>query len=196
MGVLKYDSDCLNFKSLGICSHCVTVAQSKDLLTEFLEHFQKFKIKPNFTAVSLHGVPTGCSKKGKEAEDYYEVWIILRAWTHPLAVYSWKCFSNLWILNCIGFSAMTVVFIWKFLLHSYSMASFLLWLRVSAFSPYSCMPIVRVSINIALLKQFLPPMAEDNSPFNISGNISKCAGCGNKYVNCQSYSTGSGGPSQ
>ena len=31
----------------------------------------------------------------------------------------------------------------------------------------------------------LPPMAEDNSPFNlhfISGNISKCAGCGNKYV--------------
>ena len=30
-----------------------------------------------------------------------------------------------------------------------------------------------------------PPMADDSSPFNlhfISGNISKCAGCGNKYV--------------
>ena len=30
-----------------------------------------------------------------------------------------------------------------------------------------------------------PPMADDNSPFKlhfISGNIAKCAGCGNKYV--------------
>ena len=50
-----------------------------------------------------------------------------------------------------------------------------------------------------------PPMADDTSPFNlhfISGNISKCAGCGNKYTNplCHlmifAYSTGSGNPSQ
>ena len=63
-GRFKCDSDCLNFKSLGICSHSVAVAECNNLLTEFLAHFQKAKKKPNFTAVSLHGVPAGSGKKG------------------------------------------------------------------------------------------------------------------------------------
>ena len=63
-GHFKCDSDCLNFKSLGICSHSVAVAECNNLLTEFLAHFQKAKKKPNFTAVSLHGVPAGSGKKG------------------------------------------------------------------------------------------------------------------------------------
>ena len=49
-----------------------------------------------------------------------------------------------------------------------------------------------------------PPMAQENAPFNlhfISGNISKCAGCGNKYIKPPvprmifAYSTKSGGRS-
>ena len=42
-GRFKCDSDCLNFKYLGICSHSVAVAECNNLLTEFLAHFQKAK---------------------------------------------------------------------------------------------------------------------------------------------------------
>ena len=34
------------------------------MLSDFLNHFQKTNKKPNFTALSLHGVPGGCGKKG------------------------------------------------------------------------------------------------------------------------------------
>ena len=63
-GRFKCDSDCLNLKSLGTCSHSVAVAECNNLLTEFLAHFQMTKKTPNFTAVSLHGVPAGSGKKG------------------------------------------------------------------------------------------------------------------------------------
>ena len=49
-----------------------------------------------------------------------------------------------------------------------------------------------VDAKMHLLRQYVltvsnqvPPMAEENAPFNlcfISGNIAKCAGCGNRYV--------------
>ena len=35
-GRFKCDSDCLNFKSLGICSHSVAVAECNNLLTKFI----------------------------------------------------------------------------------------------------------------------------------------------------------------
>ena len=39
--------------------------------------------------------------------------------------------------------------------------------------------------SMSMPQPFVPPMAEDSSPFFlcfITGNISKCTGCGNKYV--------------
>ena len=126
---------------LPLCS----LAQSNNLLMEFLEHFQKLKKKPNFTAVSLHGVPAGCGKKGNAAPrkrrkletttkrvDHFESMntspriVVMSGATAGSAS---PVSPSLWILNrehFTGFSARTVVFIWKFLLHSYSMTSFLL----------------------------------------------------------------------
>ena len=37
-GHFKRDFDCFDFKSLGICSHSVAVAECNNLLTEFLAH--------------------------------------------------------------------------------------------------------------------------------------------------------------
>ena len=61
-GHFKCDSDCLNFKSLGMCSH--SNSKCSNLLIGLLAHFQKAKKNPNFTAVSLHGVPAGSGRKG------------------------------------------------------------------------------------------------------------------------------------
>ena len=52
----------VNFKSLGICSH--SSSKCSNLLIGLLAHFQKAKKNPNFTAVSLHGVPAGSGRKG------------------------------------------------------------------------------------------------------------------------------------
>jgi hypothetical protein len=60
-GRFKCDSDCVNFKSLGICSHSVAVAESDGSLSQFLAYFAK---KPNFTALALHDMPAGCGRKG------------------------------------------------------------------------------------------------------------------------------------
>ena len=66
-GRFKCDADCMNYKSLGLCSHTVAVAESDNLLADFLTYFQKANKKPSFTALSLHGVPSGCGRKGSTA---------------------------------------------------------------------------------------------------------------------------------
>ncbi len=66
-GRFKCDSDCANFKSLGICSHSVAVAEVNKQLSEFLVSFKKTKKRPNFTQLALHGMPAGRGKKGSQA---------------------------------------------------------------------------------------------------------------------------------
>ena len=51
----KCDSDCLNFKSLGICSHTLVVAELNKSLQEFVTSFKKSKRKPSFSEVAVHG---------------------------------------------------------------------------------------------------------------------------------------------
>ena len=60
----KCDSDCANFKSLGICSHTVVVAHLNDQLSEFVTRFKKAKKKPNLMKLAVHGMPAGRGKKG------------------------------------------------------------------------------------------------------------------------------------
>ena len=66
-GNFKCDTDCMNFKSLGLCSYTVAVAQRNNLQADFLLHFQKANKKPSFTALKLHVVPRGCGRKGSTA---------------------------------------------------------------------------------------------------------------------------------
>ena len=60
----KCDSDCANFKGLGICSHTVVVAHLNDQLLQFVKSLKKAKKKPNMTSLALHGMPTGTGRKG------------------------------------------------------------------------------------------------------------------------------------
>ena len=212
-GRFKCYSDCLNFKSLGICSHCVAVAQSNNLLTEFLEHFQKLKKKPNFTAVSLHGVPAGCGKKGNTAPrkrrkletttkrvnrfdsmDTSPSSVAMSGATAGCASpVSQVCGSSTVNISLDSQPGPSYSFG-----SSYSTPtptptpwppSYYDWGYQPFFPPHAYTASFTQHSSGATPEAApamgQPPMAEDNSPFNlhfISGNISKCAGCGNKYV--------------
>ena len=60
----KCDSDCVNFKSLGICSHTVVVAHINDQLPRFVSNLKKAKKQPNLTQLAVHKMPAGAGKKG------------------------------------------------------------------------------------------------------------------------------------
>ena len=221
-GHFKCDSECINFKSLGICSHSIAVAECNNMLTEFLAHFQKAKKKPNFTALSLHGVPAGSGKKGSVApRKRRKIETSATSRTDRLKAMD-TCPSSSGICgvtaanasrtaqacgsstvnisldsqagpsHAIGSPYRTPVPPWP---------SYYDWGYPPYFPPPP--PPYADSFN-QRCESFEatpepppttaasfgpppppPPMANDASPFAlyfISGNISKCAGCGNKYV--------------
>ena len=63
-GGFKCDSDCANFKSLGICSHTVVVAHLNGQLSEFVARIKKAKKKPNLMKIATHDIPSGTGRKG------------------------------------------------------------------------------------------------------------------------------------
>jgi hypothetical protein len=63
----KCDSDCANYKSTGICSHSLAVAEINKQLPVFLESFKKAKKRPKFTQLALHNMPAGRGRKGSLA---------------------------------------------------------------------------------------------------------------------------------
>lgn len=46
-GQYKCDAECLNYKSVGMCSHVIAVAHLNDGLQKFLDWFKKVKKRPN-----------------------------------------------------------------------------------------------------------------------------------------------------
>ena len=63
--LFKCDNECLNYESMGICSHSVAVAQLNNKLQQFVN--AKVKRKPNFTSLAVHGMPSGRGRKGGQA---------------------------------------------------------------------------------------------------------------------------------
>ena len=63
-GRYSCDSDCPNWKSLGICSHSVAVAQMNDSLQEFCDYYWKSKHLPSMSQLLLSGMPSGMGNKG------------------------------------------------------------------------------------------------------------------------------------
>ena len=63
-GRFSCDSDCPNWKSLGICSHSVAVAHVNDSLREFCNYYRKSKRLPNMSQLLLSGMPSGIGNKG------------------------------------------------------------------------------------------------------------------------------------
>lgn len=59
----KCDSNCMNFKSLGLCS---AVAELHNKLGNFITKFAKAKKQPNFSPLAVHGMPAGRGRKGSQ----------------------------------------------------------------------------------------------------------------------------------
>ena len=60
------DSECPNYKSFGICSHVVAVAEVNNMLPSFIEYFIKQRKVPNMSRLAKAGMPKGCGRKGSE----------------------------------------------------------------------------------------------------------------------------------
>lgn len=61
------DSDCPNWKALGICAHSVAVAELCHMLPEFIEKFKRNKKSPNLTKFADATMPKGRGRKGNVA---------------------------------------------------------------------------------------------------------------------------------
>ena len=62
-GRISCDNDCPNWKSLGICSHCVAVAQSNSCLQEHTDFFRRSKHLPSIMQLLLTGLLGGLGNK-------------------------------------------------------------------------------------------------------------------------------------
>ena len=61
------DSDCPNWKGLGICAHAIAVAELCHKLPEFVEKFKSIKKAPNLTKFADVTMPRGRGRKGNVA---------------------------------------------------------------------------------------------------------------------------------
>ena len=64
MGKYSGDTECPNFKSLGICSHSVAAAEDNGDLQEFVNSLSKSKRVPNITKLVTAKMPKGRGRKG------------------------------------------------------------------------------------------------------------------------------------
>ncbi len=65
-GLYHCDGECANYRSLKMCSHVVAVAQVNGDLLRFVESFGKKRRHPNLTKLALHGMPAGRGRKGQQ----------------------------------------------------------------------------------------------------------------------------------
>ena len=64
--IFACDSDCPNWKGLGICSHSVAVAEMCKKLPEYVDKFKKSKKAPNISKFVQATMPKGRGRKGSE----------------------------------------------------------------------------------------------------------------------------------
>ena len=64
--VFACDSDCANWKGLGICAHSVAVAEMSGRLPEFIERVKKVKKTPMLSKFAEATMPKGRGRKGGE----------------------------------------------------------------------------------------------------------------------------------
>ena len=180
-GMYKCDSDCLNYKSMGLCSHVVAVAELQNCLPRLISAYGKSKKRPDFTKLSTHGMPSGRGKKGGRAPRH-------RTQKEPVTERVDGLGSSGYgggdVSVSAGSGAQAVGTAHNSMFHitqyPYSGGSFSTsnpW--ISPFYPQPYIYPYDASLSD------VPPMAAEDSPFYlyfITGNISKCAGCGNKYM--------------
>jgi hypothetical protein len=62
--VYACDSECPNFKGLGVCAHSVAVAEQNNKLPEYIEKLKKNKKIPNISQLANATMPKGKGRKG------------------------------------------------------------------------------------------------------------------------------------
>lgn len=188
-GKFKCDSDCANFKSLGICSHTVAVAQVHNQLSSFVAALKKATKKPNFTSLATHGMPTGRGKKGSQPprKRKRNISPTVRTDRFQTTQSLQGDSSSFQSLGC-G-STVNISLDHPSMGYPPPLSSSTPWTPSAYhYGPpdwFSGYPSMYSSPTPTSSSQQHPPMAENNSPFIlclIAGNISKCAGCGNKYT--------------
>ena len=194
-GLIKCDSDCLNCKSMGMCSHSVTVAQLNKCLQQFVTAIIKANRKPK---LSLHGMPTERGRKGGQAPRTRKK-AVERATNRVGRLSSSSIVATASNLSAVGemnnSTMLNLTTHYPYQSPLYCQPSYQgsypgsYWMNPyyskSSPGPFSYVPPCTPSTSQSPLQCSNPVMAEESTQFNlcfISGNISKCAGCGNKYV--------------
>jgi len=191
-GQFKCDEHCLNYKSLGICSHTVAVAHVNNQLNKFLLWFQKTKRRPNITSLSTHSMPPGRGKKGNQQSHK-------RAPKEPIVNWVDQLQNELYLGSSANEFTLsdsgTNIFTSYYCTNPYSNSFNMPFTYKPSVAPHSMparfLPPLLMAEAPLLSEEQSPfrltpslTMAEEQSPFRlwfISGNISKCAGCNNKY---------------
>ncbi len=192
----KCDSDCINFKSLGICSHSIAVAELNKQLQEFVACFTKSKRKPNFSEVAVHGMPAGRGRKGSKAprkrKELHPITervdrISTKGSTSPAVGGSNNNTLNIHLDSPTRPAQAGVTPSYSY----YSQGPSFMTPGPSYMTPGPLYMPSSTSWMPSYHDWYAdfpppppPPMAEEAALFTLStiaGNISKCAGCGNKY---------------
>ena len=63
-GGFSCDSNCANWKALGMCSHSIAVAEINGKLSSFLAFVWKRKDRPNRTKLATTNMPKGRGRRG------------------------------------------------------------------------------------------------------------------------------------
>jgi hypothetical protein len=180
---------------MGICSHSVAVAQLNNL-QQFVNAFSKVKRKPDFTSLAVHSMPSGRGRKGGQAPRARKkapepATTRVERLTPSVASAAARSpsvgeMNNSTMLNVTAnYPHSSSLYCQpSYQSSSYPGPSWVNPYFPECYSgvPYNCMsPLASQQPS----QSSTPAMAEEQSPFNlcfITGNISKCAGCGNKYA--------------
>ena len=63
-GAFNCDSQCPNWKSLGLCAHTIAVAEVNNKLSQFMSSLHKKKRSPNISSLITSQMPSGRGRKG------------------------------------------------------------------------------------------------------------------------------------
>ena len=177
----KCDADCLNYKSMGLCSHVVVVAESQNCLPQLISAYSKSKKRLDFTKLSTHGMPSGRGKKGGRAPRQWAQKEVVTERVDGLASSGYGG-GDISVSAGSGAQAVGTAHNSMFHITQYPYSGGSCSTSNQCTSPFYPQPYIypyNASLSVA------PSMATEDSPFYlhfITGNISKCAGCGNKYM--------------
>ena len=183
-GSFVCDQDCSNWRALHICAHSVAVANLCSKLPEFIAWLKKSKKTPNLTNMAETTMPKGRGQKGTRCpRKRKSMGVMEKSFEYPSMVHSSSSDTQTTPSSCslLPASVAAVSHVSNFQLPAVT--------HISSFPGFQTqLPYGHYSVPYAYDFSTLPfspvPPVPHSVPFTlckISGNISICAGCRNKY---------------